>query len=513
MSVLSRESVLRSGPFKSTVLRYMGFLIVFIGLLLAFPAALSLFLKEDSLIFLIPMAISVPIGLAIIMLFREDREGIQITSGVLMIGGAFLIMLVLGSVPYAIFGMSVIDSLFESLSGFTTTGFTMVYDFDAFPDSLFIWRSLTQWIGGISILLIFLYMLPVMGFGGKGFYINEISGASTGNLSVRLKDSVGSFLKIYGLLTLVQIISLILMGVNFIDSACITFSTVSTGGFSTSPNSLMEYGWGIKGVVMIFMFLGGTNFYLHFKGLYKVTGKAYTGNTEFRWTVGWYISVAVLITFLLTFAGKTGILNSFGESLFTVVSMGTSTGFAVVDYTDSSVWSVQLCMVLLLFVAFIGGMSGSTAGGVKMYRITIIVRHIRNSIYKILHPMAVYDIKMDGHSVEDSAISKTFVTVALFAITIVVTSVGLMMTGLLPGDSIGLAITSVSNTGSSIGGYGPLTELYTLSSPVKIIMMSAMFLGRLEIATILLLFMPGFWKEVNRNRKSAKSKVQTDWED
>lgn len=491
----------------------MGFLAVAVGLLLLFPAISSLILGENPFIFLIPMAVAVPAGLLVIILFGEDEEGIKTTSGVLMIGGTFLMLFLIGSAPYAVFGMTLLDSLFESVSGFTTTGFTMVSDFETFPDSLFLWRSLTQWAGGISVLLIFLYMLPVMGLGGKGFFINEISGAGTGNLSVRLRDSVKSFLKIYGLLTLIQAVLLIVLGVGFVDSACITLSTVSTGGFSNGPDGLMSYGWYIKGVVLAFMFLGGTNFYLHYKGLYKRAGKSYLGNTEFRWTVGWYLSVAVLIAFLLTAAGKTGILNTFGESLFTVISMGTTTGFTVVDYTDSGVWSVSLCIMLLLIIAFVGGMSGSTAGGIKMYRLAIIVRHIRNSIYKILHPMAVYDIKMDGHSVEDSAVSGAFVTVILFVFTAVIASVGLMMTGLVPTDSVSLAVSSVSNTGAALGSYGSIADLSSLGSPAKIIMMFSMFLGRLEIATALLLFMPGFWKEVQRNRKSGKMRERSDFED
>ncbi len=512
MIVSNPESLLRNGLYKSTVLRYAGFLIVSIGLLLIFPAILAMFLNENYWMFLIPSAIAIPIGLTILVLFRENKEGIRITSGVLMIGGTFLIMLLMGSAPYVVFGMSVIDSMFESLSGFTTTGFTMVNDFERFPDSLFVWRSLTQWAGGISVLLIFMYMLPVMGLGSRGFFINEMSGSGTGNLSVRLKDSVGSFLKIYMALTLIQAILLILLGMNFIDSLCITFSTVSTGGFATNPNSLTEYGWGIKVPVMIFMFLGGTNFYLHYKGLHKRMYKSYVGNTEFRWTASWYLVIAVLIGILLTFAGKVGVLNNFGESLFSVISAGTSTGFAVTDYADSGVWPAQLCMMLLLLVAFIGGMSGSTAGGVKMYRIVIIVKHVKNSIYKILHPMAVYDIKMDEHSVEESSVSGAFVTVALFAMTVTITFIGLMMTGILPADSIGLAVSSVSNTGVVIGGHGSFSDLYMLSASAKIIMMSAMFLGRLEIATALLLFMPGFWKEVRRNMKSDKSRGHADSE-
>ncbi len=512
MIATSPKSLLRNGLYKSTVLRYTGFLIVFIGLLLIFPAALALFLDENCLIFLIPSAVVIPIGLIVLFLFREDKEGIRITSGVLMIGGTFLIVLLIGSAPYAVFGMSPIDSMFESLSGFTTTGFTVVSDFEAFPDSLFVWRSMTQWVGGISVLLIFMYMLPVMGLGSRGFFINEMSGSGTGNLSVRLKDSVGSFLKIYMALTLAQIILLVLLGMNLIDSLCITFSTVSTGGFATDPNSLTDYGWGIKASVMFFMFLGGTNFYLHYKGLYKKMYNAYVKNTEFRWTVGWYLFIAVLIGILMTFAGKAGVLNNFGESLFSVISAGTSTGFAVTDYADSGVWSAQLCMMLLLLVAFIGGMSGSTAGGVKMYRIVIIIKHVKNSIYKILHPMAVYDIKMDEHSVEESSVSGAFVTVILFALTVTITFICLMMTGILPSDSIGLAVSSVSNTGVVIGGHGSFYDLYMLNSSAKIIMMSAMFLGRLEIATALLLFMPGFWKEVRRNMKSDKSRGHSDSE-
>ena len=415
----------------------------------------------------------------------------------------------------AIYGMPLVDSYFESVSGFTTTGFTMVRDFDSFPKSLFLWRSMTQWIGGISVILIFLYMLPAMGLGGKGLYINEISGAGSKNFSMRLRDTAESFLMIYIMLTIVQMALLFIFGVAPLDSACMTLSTVSTGGFMSNGNSIMDYGYEVRAIDIAFMFLGGTNFYLHYKGIYKGRFKPYKSNVEFRWMLYWFAGISALISILLLDAkssyGIDAVVSTTIDTVFTVVSMGTSTGFAVVDYTDPIVWPIPIASALILLLCFVGGMSGSTAGGVKMYRLVLVVKYIKNNIYKTLHPMAVYDVKIDDHSADESAVMNAFVILSLFSITLIIVAVVFMINGVGVKDSIGLAIASVCNTGAAIGNYGPFDNLYGLDSMTKMIMAFAMFLGRIEIATGLLFLMPGFWKEVfmNRGKRSAGSANST----
>ncbi|HKM09405.1 MAG TPA: TrkH family potassium uptake protein [Candidatus Methanomethylophilaceae archaeon] len=500
------------GGWKNTVLYSLGYILLLLGVALTVPLVLSFYYGDNPLMFLIPMAVTLTLGLFISFMFREGEDVLQATSGILLIGGAFLIMFLVCSIPYIIFGMPVLDSIFESMSGVTTTGFSMVSDFDSFPQSLFLWRSLTQWIGGVSVLLVFLYMLPIMGLGGKGFFINEMSGSGGKNFSNRLKDSVKSFLFIYVLLTIILFIVLIFLNTSALDSGCMTLSTVSTGGFMNNAHSLSDYSSAVRAVVVLFMFLGGTNFYLHFKGIYKGNIVSYVKNTEFRWTLYWFIGIALLITGLLVNAsgamGVNEVLKTLGDSLFTVISIGTTTGHTVLDYSDLAVWSVPLCATLLMIVAFVGGMSGSTASGVKMYRLVIIGKYIKNTIYKTLHPMAVYDVKVDGSSVEESSVINAFVTLTLFVLTLGIASVILMVAGMSPEDSLGLAISSASNSGAALGSLGPYAALYTLDPLVKVVMMVVMFLGRLEIATALLFFMPGFWREVGRNRGGRSRRLR-----
>ncbi len=513
MSLIEREvKISRGARWRNTILHTLGLIMLLMGISLIAPFVTAIYFGENYEIFLTPLFILVLAGLVMLVMFKEEEDSLQATSGIMIIGGAFLMILLVGATPFVLYGMPPIDSLFESMSGITTTGHTMVRDFETFPQSLFLWRAMTQWIGGVSVILIFLYMLPIMGIGGKGFFISEMSGSGTKNFSVRLKDSTKSFLLIYVLLTVVQAILLNLFGVNVMDSICMTLSTVSTGGFMNSASSIADYSNIVKMIDIAFMLLGGTNFYVHFKGLYRGRVKPYFKNTEFRWTIYWYAGVSILITMLLTQASRNIELDHLAEtmmdSLFTVVSMGTCTGFAVVDFTDPAIWPVPLCSILLLITAFVGGMSGSTAGGVKMYRFVIIGKYIKNSIYKTLHPMAVYDVKLDGISVEESSVINAFITLALFALTVVIASVIFMLMGILPVDSIGLAITSVCNTGASVGAYGPFDTLYSLDPIVKTVMILIMFLGRLEIATALLFFMPGFWKEVIRNRGRRTRRVR-----
>lgn len=513
MKMVAFEDMLisyRRTRWKSTSVRILGAIMILLGASFVAPLALSIYYGENPRMFLYPMAVLTFTGLTLMLLFGRRQDGLSSTSGILVIGGTFLLMSLAGTVPMAIYGMPLVDSVFESVSGFTTTGFTMVRDFDTFPKSLFLWRSMTQWIGGISVILIFLYMLPAMGLGGKGLYINEISGASSKNFSMRLRDTAKSFLMIYVMLTVVQMVLLLLFGVAPLDSACMTLSTVSTGGFMSNGNSIMDYGYEVKVVDIAFMFLGGTNFYLHFKGIYRGRFKPYKSNVEFRWMLYWFAGVSAIISVLLLNAkGSYEIETVFStavDTVFTVVSMGTSTGFAVVDYTNPAVWPIPIASALILLVCFVGGMSGSTAGGVKMYRLVLIVKYIKNNIYKTLHPMAVYDVKIDDQSAEESAVVNAFVILSLFSITIIILAVILMINGIAVGDSVGLAIASVCNTGAAVGNYGPFDNLYGLDPVTKMIMAFAMFLGRIEIATGLLMLMPGFWKEVfmNRGKKSRR---------
>ncbi|MGI5964635.1 MAG: TrkH family potassium uptake protein [Candidatus Methanomethylophilaceae archaeon] len=502
----------RKPIWKNTSVSILSVIMVLLGLSFLAPLALSIYYGDNPWMFLYPMAILVPSGLVLMMLFGRDEEGLSSVSGILLIGETFLLLFLTGTIPMAVSGMPLLDAFFESVSGFTTTGFTMVRDFDSFPNSLFLWRSMTQWIGGISVILIFLYMLPAMGLGGKGLFLNETSGANSKNFSVRLRDATKSFLIIYFILTMVQMILLLMFGVAPLESACMTLSTVSTGGFLPDGSSVMNYGYEVKIIDIIFMFLGGTNFYLHYKGIYRGRFEPYKKSVEFRWILYWFTGISILLTILILNAKKTfgteEIFSTFLDTAFTVVSLGTSTGFAVVDYTDAAVWPVPIAFALLLLVCFVGGMGGSTAGGVKMYRFVIILKYIKNNIYKTLHPLAVYDVKMDDQSVDESSVMYAFVIVSIFSITILVFSLVLMLNGMEAKDSVGLIVSTTVNTGAAFGNYGPFDDLYCIDPLTKIIMCVLMFLGRIEMATGLLLFMPGFWKEVMMNRGKKTRRVR-----
>ena len=308
---------------------------------------------------------------------------------------------------------------------------------------------------------------------------------------------------------MINFLLLVLAGVQLIEALCLTFTTISTGGLTIINSNMIGYSDIVQWITVLFMFLGGTNFYLHFRAIYLRERHVYRRNSEFRMMVVWFIAIsAVIFLFKISAQVKAGngldvgnLYDSFKNVLFTTVSLGTTTGYYTEDFTT---WPSQ-CMLILMTVALIGTSSSSTSGGIKFSRLRIIFEFVKNGFRGIMHANAVYSVKMDGKSVDDSVVRSALVVFVMYMATLMIGAVIVMFYGYDMVDSFGLSISVISNGGMGFGNFGPTGNFTDLESSLKAILTILMWIGRLEIVTALILFTPGFWKDVWLNSRARRN--------
>ncbi len=493
------------GYWESTTLRVLGMVEFMFGLLLLAPAVIAFFCGEDYRIFLLPVVPLLVLGAVQYHCFRIAKH-FRAVNGLLLVGLVWAVMFLISMVPYLLTGMGLVDSFFESVSGVTTTGLSVMKNIEAHDTSLLVWRAMTMWVGGIMIVLAFMYMLPMFGI-GRSLFDNELSGSGSSDYSVRMQNAAKSFIIIYAILSLINFVLLLICGLHPLQAFCLMSTTISTGGLMTTDDSLVSMSNAVQLVTITFMFLGGTNFYLHYRAIFRREKKVYRSNSEFRTIALWFLAISVIIYALLTLEGQHYLTMSledhartFKNALFTTVSLGTTTGLYVEDFTT---YPYQ-CQVLLLIVALIGASSGSTSGGIKFGRVRIIYEFLKNGFGKVVHPNAVYAVKIDGKSLDDSSVISAMTVFMMFVITMTVSSVLFMIIGYDMVDSFALSISSVSNGGMGFGNFGPTGNYADMSDWTKIVLIVLMWIGRLEIVTALVMLTPGFWKELLSDRRLRK---------
>ena len=490
--------------FKSTEIRLLGGVLAILGVTFLFPGMYAFINDENPDPFFFPAIPLITTGVVLFLMFTAS-ENLRAVNGLIMIGITWLAMFFVGAIPYLMFGMTPVNALFESVNGFTTTGSTTVDSVFYWPESLMLWRAMSTWLGGIAIVIIFIYILPFFGL-GRIFFNNELEGSGTSRYSMRLQTAASSFIKVYIILTVINFVILILLQVPLLNAVCMSLTTISTGGILVSDTSLIDTSISIQFVTMIFMLIGGTNFYLHFKAISTRSPKVYLRSKELRYLLLYFLLVSVFL-----FIFRIGSISDLGlqlddyvvdywETLFTVISIGTTTGLSVYDFTQSS----DIVLAILVFLMLIGASAGSTSGGIKFSRMRILLGFIKNSMMNLLHPNAVYSVKVDGEDVPDPRVMATVATVLLYMVTVLIAMIIFMSAGLEWGDSIGLAVGFVTNTGVGFGDFGPLGNYDSLSNALKILLIILMWAGRLEITLALVFFTPSFWREVLYARRSSK---------
>ena len=439
-------------------------------------------------------------------LFFSSKNKLSPAVGILLIAVMWVISFIVASLPFIIYGMNVTDSFFEGISGYTTTGATIVDDLGAMPDSLLLWRGIIQWTGGITVLISFAFLLPAIGMGAAGLSSNEFTGSDDSGYTQKITSASLNFLKVYALLTIGEVIALAACSVTVFDSLCIALSNVPTGGLLPRNESMACYSIYAQPVTLVFMILGATTFYLVFRAMFKRDAQVLR-NGEEKAMLGWFalVSIIVLAAYIaphldgLT-AGELG--DSAWKSVYSVISSGTGTGFAIFSYSQLyGAGNLAFIFFMLMMVEFMGGASGSTAGGIKIYRMMALKSYITNSLRRVLHPNAVVSIRSNGRNMEDEALNNALSTIFLFIIGTLV-GVAIIMVcepDLNLQEQFGVTLAAITNA-----GIGPLDSYGSLSIISKIAMCFMMWLGRMEMVLIIVLFTREFWSDLRLEAGSAK---------
>ena len=480
------------------VFRTMGALLLIESVFMALALGVSLWYSEaDSDIFLLSTVVTLLAGVIGLLVGRRAESRMGEREGYVIVAMVWVVFSAFGLLPYYLSGQvpSFTDAWFESMSGFTTTGATIIPDLEVITHGLLFWRSLTQWIGGMGIIVLSIAILPIFGLNGMQLYAAEVSGLTYEKVSPRIADTAKMMWSIYVLLTVTEVASLWLCGMDIFDAVCHSFSTIATGGFSTHNNSLEFYdSAAIHYTVTFFMFISGINFVLL---IYLLRGKArnFFQDEELRWYSVAVMAFAVMLTLGLYIArpGWTAVEmeRAFRDSIFTVISSMTSTGYTISDYMY---WPV-VAWVVIFFLMLTGACAGSTAGGIKWVRLAIIMKNGIAEFQRRIHPNAIIPVKLNEKAVPQQTINNIMAFLIFYVFIIAITVVIFSASGVNFDESIGAAVSAIGNVGISIGQFGPAGTYADFPMVAKWVMSFVMLIGRLEIFTVLLLFTRILWKK------------------
>ncbi|MBE0571747.1 MAG: TrkH family potassium uptake protein [Ignavibacteriaceae bacterium] len=414
-------------------------------------------------------------------------------EGYLIVTLGWFLMSVFGAFPFFFSGYftSFTDAFFETVSGFTTTGASILSDVEVLPHGLLFWRSMTHWIGGMGIIVLSIAIMPLLGIGGMQLFQAEVAGPSKDKLHPRVKETAKRLWAIYVLFTGTETLLLLFGGMNLFDSLCHSFGTLATGGFSTKNQSVAYYNSPfIEYVIIIFMLIGGTNFSLHYLAL---KGKLfrYFKDSEFRFYFGLVIFLIISSSLFLIIYNNQSVESSFRDTAFSVISVISSTGFATVDYQKWAPFFSEVFLIMLL----LGACAGSTSGGVKMIRYQLLLKNSLLELKRLIHPQAVIPVRQNGKVVQTEIIAKVGAFVLLYLFIFGIGSVILAITGLDSTSAMGSVAACLANIGPGLDVTGPVSNYSSVTDLGKWVLSFIMLLGRLEIFTILILFSPSLWKK------------------
>jgi len=437
------------------------------------------------------IGISLALGFAALMIRPGDRV-LRAREGFVTVGLAWIVVSLFGGLPFYLSGAipNFIDSLFEAVSGFTTTGSSVMTDVEAMPMSLLYWRSFTHWLGGMGVLVFLLAVVPTGRGTGHSIYLlrAESTGPQVDKLVPRMRRTAGILYAIYVAMTIVQIVLMLLGGVPLFDSVTLTFGTAGTGGFAIKNTSMAGYSPYAQNVVTVFMALFGVNFSIYYLLLIR-SFRAALKNEELRAYLGIMVAFAALITLdiLPKFDHPADAMR---HAAFQVSSIMTTTGYAT---TDFNLWP-QLSKFLLVVLMILGASAGSTGGGVKIVRVVILLKSARNTVAQMLHPNTVRLTRMNGGALDEDTLHGTHVFLTLY-LAIALTSMALVsLDDFSMETNITAVLSCLNNIGPGLGDVGPMGNFSPYSPLSKIALIADMLLGRLEIVPMLTLFAPSAWR-------------------
>lgn len=424
---------------------------------------------------------------------KYDKQEISKREGFLIVTLGWIFMSAFGAIPFVIQGSipSYTDAFFETMSGFTTTGASILKEVEVLPHGILFWRSMTHWIGGMGIILLSIAILPILGIGGMQLYQAEVAGPTKDKIHPRVKETAKRLWAIYVFFTFAETGLLLFGGMNLFDALCHSFGTLATGGFSTKTQSIAFFNSAyIEYVILFFMFIGGTNFTLHYFALHGKI-KSYFKDDEFKFYLSLILITVTLLTFYLIIANTTPIEITFRNVSFSILSILTSTGFATADYELWAPFSSTFFLIMLL----LGACAGSTSGGVKMIRYQLLIKNSMAEVKRLLHPNAIVTVRHNGKAVPNEIIAKVSAFVLTYLGIFALGSLILAMTGLDIKSSMGSVAACMANIGPGLGQTGPVGNYSEITIFGKWLLSALMLLGRLELFTVLIIFSPAFWKK------------------
>ncbi|HET6617240.1 MAG TPA: TrkH family potassium uptake protein [Gemmatimonadota bacterium] len=478
---------------KQAVLHVVGALTALAGVTMLLPAGVAALFYREGAATQIGIAAGITIGAGLLLYrFTGRTEEISLRDGFAIVTLGWISIAIFGSLPYLLSGSipSVSGAFFESMSGLTTTGASVVADVDTLPRGILLWRSQTQWMGGMGFIVLSVAVLPLLGVGGMQLLQAEIPGLSADRLRPRVRHTATLLWTVYAIFTAVQGVLLWFGGMTPFEALNQSFSGMAGGGFSTENASIAAFGPFVQYVIVAFMFLTGINFTLHYSWL---TGRwtAVRRSLELR-VYAIITAIATLALTVLVWAPGTidGFEASFRAGLFQATSILTTTGYATADYET---W-VPAAQVLILLLMLIGGCSGSTSGSIKVLRHIIVAKEARITMRMLLHPRAVFVYKVDGKPVSPDVLASVSGFLILYLLSLVTGLLGLTLLGLDPLTAIGATVSALGNVGPGFGAVGPVETYATLPVPALWVLSILMLLGRLELYTVLILFTRGYWR-------------------
>ncbi|MGD9308597.1 MAG: TrkH family potassium uptake protein [Desulfosarcina sp.] len=477
------------------ILNTVGVLILFFGGTMVVPLAFDLFAMDRSLMPMVKaMGITLAAGAALVLFFRHKRtESISQREGMGIVALGWTAIGLFGALPFYFSGpdFAFVDAFFESVSGFTTTGSSILTDIESLSHGLLVWRSFIQWLGGMGIIVLSIAILPFLGVGGMQLYKAEVPSPVPDKLKPRIRDTAVILWKVYALFTAVEIVLLLAGGMTLFDAVNHAFTTMPTGGFSTRNASVAHFdSLYIDGVIILFMLLAGINFSLHYQVL---TGRplAFWKDSECRF----FLSMCLVLTLVVALDIYGTVYVNIGQTLrfaaFQVVSILTTTGYATADY---ELWPVMSQVVILLCM-FVGASAGSTGGGMKCLRIMLGFKYCYKELFTMIHPHAVTRIKIGGKTVPEGVVRSVLGFLALYMALFALSTVMLAGIGVDFVTALGAVAATIGNIGPGFGMVGPVDNFALIPYWGKWLLAWCMLLGRLEIYTLIILVVPEFWRK------------------
>lgn len=477
----------------SSVVNILGLLLMFLAAAMLLPVPFSLYYGDTDYLALILSALITSALGYVAFRFSKFQKDVRSKEGFAVVTLGWLFFSLFGSLPFIIAGSipSFTDAFFETMSGFTTTGATILRDIEKLPHGILFWRSLTHWIGGMGIIVLSLAILPFLGVGGMQMFKAEVPGPVADKLTPRITQTAKILWGVYLVFTVAETALLMLGGMNLFEALCHAFGTLATGGYSTKNASVGAYASAyIDYVIIVFMMLAGINFSLHYRFL-RGDFKAYLNNREFLV----FLLIIGLATFFIGldtfFRSNLSLLRTFRDTLFQVVSILTTTGYGTADYEQWSAGS----QIVLFFLMFIGGCAGSTGGGMKVIRIFVLTKFVFSEIVRLLHPHAVVPVRIGKTAIGRDVLTNVFGFFILYVFIFSISVLIMAELGLDIVSAFGAVAASLGNIGPGLGSVGPMDNYAHLPALGKWILSLLMLMGRLELFTVVILFSPSFWRK------------------